>query len=125
MNLLRDRIDAVAINSRLGWKKAPRPLGDDAWVFEHPVGRRIIVSYDDVSEPGVEWIHASASHRDTRRMPSYGELKQMHAAVFSGPAYQVFVPPDEHINIRSNVLHLWGRMDGAPALPNFGRFGTI
>jgi hypothetical protein len=50
----------------------------------------------------------------------------LHSAVFGeGHAYQVFVPTSEHINLKENVLHLWGKADGTPALPDFGRFGTI
>jgi hypothetical protein len=37
----------------------------------------------------------------------------------------VFAPPSEHVNIHDHALHLWGRLDGARVLPDFGRFGTI
>jgi hypothetical protein len=121
----RDHIDAAAIHERLGsdWE-APTPLGDDAWTIRGR-GKAIIVSYDPDSEPGIEWVHASIAYRDTWRIPSYSDLKQLHRSVFNGPAYQCFVPSGEHINITSNVLHLWGRLDGQAALPNFGREGTI
>ena len=123
----RDMIDAKAIQTRLGflnWRE-PDPLGEDAWMIEGP-GRRIMVSVDLDSDPDNPWIHASVAYQDSWRMPSYADLKQMHAAVFGdGFAYQCFVPPDDHVNITSNVLHLWGRMDGANVLPDFGRFGTI
>jgi hypothetical protein len=123
---VRDKIDAKAIQKALGkgWGD-PFPLGDDAWVIEGH-RKRVIVSYDDQTEPGTEWIHASISHEDEYRMIGYGELKQTHQAVFgNGYSYQCFVPADKHINIRSNVLHLWGRFDGAPVLPDFGQHGTI
>lgn len=126
MSAVRDMIDADAISKRLGnvWGK-PQVLGEDAWTIEGP-NRRIIVSVDLDSDPGTEWLHASIAYADRWRMPSYSDLKQMHAAVFpEGHAYQCFVPPDAHVNITSNVLHLWGRLDGEPALPDFGRFGTI
>ena len=42
-----------------------------------------------------------------------------------GWAYQVFAPPWAHINIHPNALHLWGRLDGANVLPDFGSWGTI
>ena len=124
---LRDMVDAEAIRYRLADPKwdTPTPLGEDAWVIEGP-GRRIIVSVDLDSDPGTEWIHASVAYRDQWRMPSYSDLKQMHYAVFHGGyAYQSFVAPSAHNNIKSSVLHLWGRLDGEPALPDFGRFGTI
>lgn len=126
MTKRRDKIDAKAISERLGpnWGQ-PTEFGDDGWAFEGP-NRRIFVTYDPESEPGQEWVHASIAHQAPYRMPSYGELKEMHAAVFGdGFAYQCFVPPSAHINITSNVLHLWGRLDGANVLPDFGRLGTI
>ena len=49
----------------------------------------------------------------------------MHRAVFPGYAYQVFAPPESHVNIHGNALHLWGRADGKPILPEFGDMGTI
>ena len=81
----------------------------------------VIVSWAD--EGDGTWLHASIAHPD--RLPTYGELCALHAAVFTGPAYQVFVGPDEHVNIHPYALHLWGRQDGQHALPNFGRYGTI
>jgi len=133
--LRRDRLDVKAMHARFGgapyWMQ-PIVLvfngveSEDAWVFEGPGGCRVIVSYDSDSEPGVEWVHASMGYAMQERMPSYNDLKRMHYGVFGdGFAYQCFVSPGEHINIRSNVLHLWGRLDGRPALPNFGWQGTI
>ena len=129
----RDRIDIAAIHKRLGhqWEKPSAWSWDgqeseDAWFILGPGGKGIIVSIDPASEPGTDWLHASVSYRMQARIPSYADLKELHAAVFGdGHAYQCFVPPEQHINIRSNVLHLWGRLDGKPALPDFGRFGTI
>jgi hypothetical protein len=125
--LRRDRLDVKAMHQRFGqYWKAPEPWGDDCWWFFGPGGAKVIVSYDPDSEPGVEWIHASMSYQLDYRYPSYNDLKTLHRAVFGdGHSYQVFVPPDEHINIKSNVLHMWGRLDGKPALPNFGWQGTI
>jgi hypothetical protein len=121
-----DKIDAKAIRKRLGgaWKMGE--LGEDGWVFDGPGPMRVIVTVDEGSEPGTDWIHASISHRDNRIMPSYNDLKRLHAAVFgNGHAYQIFVPTTEHINIKSNVLHLWGKANGMRVLPDFGRFGSI
>lgn len=70
------------------------------------------------------WVHASISRPD--RMPDYADLVLMHHAVFGeGWAYQVFAPTADHVNIHPRALHLWGRPDGSPALPNFGALGTI
>lgn len=120
-----DMIDVDGITERLGDGWEPEQWGDDTIRFNGP-GRTVIVSYDPESDPDVPWIHASISYHQQWRMPSYSDLKQLYAAVFpGGHAYQAFVPPEEHVNIRSNVLHLWARLDGAPVLPNFGKFGTI
>lgn len=129
MSRLADRIDIKAITHRLHtldrtWDK-PQEMGEDAW-FILGNGKGIIISLDTDSEPGVDWIHASFSYQVNQRYPSYFDLKLMHAAVFGdGHAYQCFVPPDQHISITANVLHLWGRADGKPVLPDFGRYGTI
>lgn len=93
------------------------PFGPDGWRFDNLNGRSsVIVTVADAE--GDDWIHASIAHRD--HMPSYSDLKLLHAAVFGNRwAYQVFAPPDEHVNIHSFALHLWGRLDGAPVLPDF------
>lgn len=111
--------DALAIRKALGladWLP-PRPHGPDGWSYLH---RRedssVIVSCAPHDEH--EWVHASIAHPD--RMPSYDDLKLLHAAVFGdGWAYQVFAPPSDHVNIHQHALHLWGRLDGKPALPDF------
>lgn len=127
--LRRDEIDVRAIAKRLGstWS-APAEFGADGWMFETNTGsgRRIFVTYDPDSDPEVPWLHASISHAEDWRLPSYSDLKELHRGVFGdGYAYQAFVPEDSHVNIKSNVLHLWGRADGEMALPDFGRLGTI
>jgi hypothetical protein len=125
-----DRIDIKAIHQRLksygDWEK-PQAWGEDAWfILRRYFGQGIIVSLDLASQPGVEWVHASISYQMRERIPSYSDLKMLHRVVFgAGHAYQCFVPPSEHVNITSNVLHLWGRRDGQPVLPDFGRHGTI
>jgi len=43
----------------------------------------------------------------------------------AGYAYQVFAPPSQHVNIHPYALHLWGKVDGSPTLPEFGKYGTI
>jgi hypothetical protein len=122
-------IDIKAINHRLRerdrtWDKA-QAFGEDGW-FILGNGKGIIVTLDFESDPGTDWLHASFSYQMRTRIPGYADLKLMHYAVFGeGHAYQCFVPTAEHINITSNVLHLFGRLDGKPVLPDFGRFGTI
>jgi hypothetical protein len=112
-------LDGLAIRRRLGvgqWD-VPERFGPDGWRFwnRHGTGSVIVTVFD---EDDVEWIHASIAWRDS--MPSYGDLKMLHQAVFQdGWAYQVFTPPSDHVNIHEHALHLWGRVDGKPALPDF------
>lgn len=120
-------IDGLALRRVLGRKQwaVPNPHGCCGWMIDNLADgdRRIIVTADHQSD-SVNWIHASISRRDS--MPSYEDLKLLHAAVFGARwAYLVFAPPTEHINIHAHVLHLFGRVDGERALPDFGRFGTI
>lgn len=112
-------LDALAIRRRLGaadWSP-PGRLGPDGWYFQnrHHDGS-IIVSVAPHGD--VEWVHASIAWR--QHMPTYDDLKLLHAAVFpTGWAYQVFTPPSEHVNIHEYALHLWGRLDGERGLPDF------
>jgi hypothetical protein len=110
--------NALAIRHRLGkttWKP-PKPHGPDGWSF---VNRNEVTSVIVSCAPhdDAEWVHASIAHAE--RMPTYDDLKLLHRAVFGGGwAYQVFAPPSDHVNIHEHALHLWGRLDGLPALPD-------
>lgn len=106
---------------------APIPWGPDGWVLRARDGTaHVLVSVAGwPDDPGVQWIHASMAREG--QVPSYEDLKRLHRAVF-GPdayAYQVFAPVVDHINVHDNVLHLWGRVDGARVTPDFGAEGTI
>lgn len=103
---------------RENWS-APTPFGPDGWKFLQLDGiGSIIVTCAD--HDGVDWVHASIAWRD--HMPWYADLTMLHAAVFGDSwAYQVFAPPSDHVNIHEHALHLWGRLDGKPALPDFTR----
>lgn len=129
-------INPLAIRKRLGKDRwgVPIPFGEDGWKFDNvplpptKMHGRVIVTCSDftsIGEPaGLEYVHASISWRE--RMPSYYELTALHKAVWpDGYAYQVFAPPADHVNIAQYALHLWGRLDGKPLLPEFGKFGTI
>lgn len=107
---------------REGWL-VPEPYGPDGWRMVAR-DRSASVIATTASEDGQEWIHASIGRVD--EMPTYDDLVQLHDAVFAGRwAYQVFAPPQHHVNIHHYALHLWGRADGKPVLPNFGAMGTI
>lgn len=90
-----------------------------------PGGDRGSVIVSQSEWGGVEYLHASLALQ--LRTPSYEELALLHRAVFGRKryAYQVFAPGAQHVNIHENALHLWGRADGRPVLPEFGQFGTI
>lgn len=112
-------INALQIRRLLGqsnWS-TPAPFGPDGWTFKRLDGTgSVIVTVAD--HDGEEWIHASIAR--PREMPTYADLKVLHAAVFgSGWAYQVFAPPSDHVNIHQFALHLFGRLDGRPVLPDF------
>jgi hypothetical protein len=109
----------LEIRRRLGrgdWS-TPTPFGPDGWKYVHLNGTAsVIVSCAPHGEH--EWIHASIAR--THEMPSYGDLKALHWAVFGdGWAYQVFAPRSDHVNIHEHALHLFGRLDGKPELPDF------
>jgi hypothetical protein len=116
-------INALAIRRTLGrgnWS-TPVPHGLDGYYLVALDGSASVVVTCAPCE-GDEWVHASIARRD--RIPDYADLKLLHAAVFGdGWAYQVFAPPSDHVNIHENALHLWGRLDGKPALPDF-TYGT-
>lgn len=101
----------------------PQPFGPDGWSVVHANGTTtVIVSAADFD--GVEYIHASIADKDS--MPTYDDLCLLHRAAFGdGYAYQVFAPRSQHVNIHEHALHLWGRADGKPVLPEFGSEGTI
>lgn len=118
-------VDGLRLRRVLGratWR-VPERFGPDGWSMDSlDQDSRVIVSVADFD--GSEWIHASISHPD--RMPTYDDLVLLHEAAFrDGWAYQVFAPAEHHVNIHAHVLHLWGRVDGKAAMPNFGAMGTI
>lgn len=127
-------LNALLIRKRLGRDRwaVPTGFGPDGWRFQEFDGtgpdavmtREILATVFDVD--GVDWIHASVIRLTdgaigNETMPTYEDLTEMHHAVFGdGYAYQMFVPRSSHVNLRNNVLHLWGRRDGNPAMPDFG-----
>lgn len=112
-------LNALQIRRVLGRRDwdPPHRFGPDGWRLLHR-GRSSSVIVTAADHDGLYWVHASIAHVD--RMPSYEDLKLLHRAVFgSGWAYQVFAPPSDHVNIHEFALHLFGRLDGAAALPDF------
>ncbi len=118
---MASNIDILSVRGRLGvgaWNPA-RAFGSDGFLLVSRDGARsVIVTCAPYGAEGTEWVHASMS--SSRAMPTYEDLKALHFAVFyKGWAYQVFAPPREHVNIDQNCLHLFGRLDGAPIMPDF------
>lgn len=123
MTLPPTTLNPLPIRRRLGlgqWSP-PERFGPDGWRFLNSAGEGSIIV--TVAPHGdTEWIHASIAWRDS--MPTYDDLTLLHRAVFGDSwAYQVFAPAIDHINIHEHALHLWGRLDGKPVLPDF-TFGT-
>lgn len=116
---MASNLDVLTIRRLLGrsnWS-TPAPFGPDGWALSRLDGTAsVILTVAD--HDGDEWVHASIARPTS--MPDYEDLKVLHAAVFDdGWAYQVFAPSSEHVNIHSFALHLFGRLDGKPALPDF------
>jgi hypothetical protein len=121
-------VNGLHLRRDLGRKQwAPaEEFGCCGWIIHGVAGgyRSTVRVSGDHQSDSVNWIHASIGQYG--HMPSYEDLQLLHRAVFrDGWAYEVFAPSTDHINIHSFVRHLFGRADGARALPDFGRFGTI
>lgn len=114
------QLNGLAIRALLGRDRwhPPIPWGN-GWRFDgHSPETRLIVTVDEWVPGDYHWIHASISH--PRELPTYEEIKHVHAAVFgTGWAYMPFAPPSQHVNYHEFCLHLWGREDGANVLPDF------
>ena len=112
--------DPLAIRRTLGrsnWS-TPTPFGPDGWKTVQLDGAASVIVTCVEQVDGDDWIHASIARRDS--MPTYSDLKLLHAAVFGDRwAYQLFAPPGDHVNIHEYALHLFGRLDGKPVLPDF------
>lgn len=124
-------VDGLRLRRMMGkglWG-VPTPFGPDGWrmitLGTGSVWGSVIVTTSDVPGDPHEWTHASISWTD--RLPTYAELCRLKEAVWGGDgyAYQVFAPASEHVNIHEFALHLWGRADGAPVLPEFTRLAGV
>ena len=116
-------LDALAIrrvlneDEREAWGP-PVELGPDGWMFMNASRTRTVIVTCADDDGGREWVHASMT--GDGQLPSYDELAVLHRAVFGGGwAYQVFAPPAENVDIHRHALHLFGRLDGTPELPDF------
>lgn len=131
--ILRPGLDPATVNGlrlrkimgRHAWR-APQRYGTDGWRMSRhdQTGTVIVSSFPWPGDPQ-PWTHASVAYND--HLPTHRDLVQLHHAVWgeTGWSYQMFAPTNDHVNIHEHALHLWGRADGTPVLPNFGEFGSI
>lgn len=118
-------VDGLRFRKIMGHRDWNPPLRrePDGWMLRHRNGTSSAI-VTVAPHDGIEWIHASLAH--SNHMPTYADLVRLHHAAFGHKwAYQVFAPTSDHVNIHPYALHLWGRVDGVPALPNFGAWGSI
>lgn len=112
-------INALRVRRILGRDEwgPPKEWGPDGWAFRHLAAPASVLVTAFPGDGG-DWVHASMT-RDNR-VPTYDDLTTLHRAVWGdGYAYQVFAPPADHVNLHAHALHLWGRADGQPVLPDF------
>lgn len=107
-----------------GWKKERSPSDGCAWSSGEGLDRLFVIGTIECHD-GKFWAHLSCSRID--RLPSWDDLKLMRN-VFLGntkKAVQILPPEAEHVNIYSNVLHLYHGLDG-DGLPDFtGGTGSL
>lgn len=120
-------LDALGIRRRLGrdnWS-TPTQYAGCGWSYSHLSGTATVIVSSGLFDDGQQWVHASIARADGT-LPTYPDLTQLARAVWpTGYAFQVFAPPDRHINIHPSALHLWGLIDGFNPLPDFACDGTI
>jgi hypothetical protein len=106
-----------------GWARAFE--GEDGiggWA--HPVRRLQMIHSLTREADGGLWAHMSLAFHRSDDLPGWEALRDAHWLLYPDmPAVQVVAPRSRHVNI-AEVAHLWTRLD-APAVPDFGRFGTI
>lgn len=123
-------IDPLALRAVMGRAEwlVPEPFGPAGWrMLDHDRTCSVIVT--DGPAPldldGGQWRHASMTRPGA--VPSYEDLCRLKRAVWGdeGEAYAVFARSSRHVSIHNTALHLWGRPDGKPVLPDFGALGRI
>ena len=91
--------------ARLGW--AGGWSGDETCgAFEVPSMRSGHLMYV-IASSGEGWDHVSVSL--AKRTPNWYEMEQVKRLFFQDDevAMQLHIPPDKHIDIHPNCLHLW------------------
>ncbi|MNK73056.1 hypothetical protein D3C87_925460 [compost metagenome] len=70
-----------------------------------------------IATAGNGWDHVSASRED--RCPTWEEMEQVKRLFFKNDetAFQLHVPPSDHISFHHFCLHLWRPLDGKFPVP--------
>lgn len=116
----RARIDDIIDEVGVGWTKLADGEDGQMWVVG---GMRVIWSVA-IEMDGRVWMHVSMSRLN--QLPTYHDQKRVKG-LFIGEdrwAYSVWSPSAQHVNLHSNVLHLWAPLTGEPPLPDFARGGA-
>jgi hypothetical protein len=106
-----------------------KPWRDVYWLWieggreDDDGGRLTIVSTEDgsrlrvIASNGGGWDHVSVSLEN--RCPTWGEMEQVKRELFrdNETAFQLHVPPSDHINYHPFCLHLWRPQTGAIPRP--------
>lgn len=83
------------------------------WEGDHEHGAFVVPSCIDrqplvtVASASDGWDHVSVSRKN--RTPNWQEMEQIKRLFFRDDetAMQLHVPPEDHVNMHPNVLHLW------------------
>lgn len=93
--------------SKLAHMRIPHPNNDElggAYVLDSPVNGEFIRIIASIGEG---WDHVSVSL--VNRCPTWEEMEHVKRTFFrdNETAFQLHVPPSDHINNHPYVLHLW------------------
>lgn len=93
------------------------------FVGDHETGMFRIPSLTDsvemtiIASVGGGWDHVSVSRTD--RCPTWEEMEHVKRSFFKEEetAFQLHVPPNDHISFHHTCLHLWRPIDGKIPMP--------
>ena len=105
------------------WTLVDKPEAHDGSAYAFRRGSIQVLWSISRESDGHDWIHVSLCGRTNARkfyLPSYEDVARVkHDFLGDRWAYQVFPDERHYINHNPYVLHLWARMNGEPALPDF------
>lgn len=109
------------------WKRRGINNAGEQWLCAR---RELMVLRSATERDGNSWLHVSLS-RFNGTLPAWDEIKFVKDSFLASyEAYIVMPPPEHYIDAppkefipagmrTKEVLHLWARMDGKAALPDF------